>query len=160
MKLNEIIELCEQLSAEKNVKFNIHIQINNRLKTTLGRIKCTENGVPYLMEISGNMIKTCSRKTVEETVKHEWAHWYSYILTGECHGHDKVFRNICADIKCEHNASRNNVEYLQEKEEIYKYIVKCKGCGQEFYYHRQGNVVKNPENYRCKCGGMLVLIKG
>ena len=40
-----------------------------------------------------------------------------------------------------------------------KYIVKCTQCGREYYKSRNIGCVKNPEKYRCKCGGRIVRVK-
>lgn len=36
-----------------------------------------------------------------------------------------------------------------------RYVIKCCKCGNIIYRMRKSNVVKNPQNYRCRCGGKL-----
>lgn len=40
-----------------------------------------------------------------------------------------------------------------------KYVVKCTECGREFHRARISGCIKNPERYRCKCGGKIIRIK-
>jgi predicted SprT family Zn-dependent metalloprotease len=156
MKLNDIIAECERLSDKLCVHFDLPVRINNRLTRTLGRV-CFEGGSPYVMEISGPMLKTCTDETIIQTVRHEWAHWYAWRTDGVIHGHDQRFRDICDLIDCKHNRAKNKVERLEGAEPIYKYTVSCK-CGKTWNYSRKGNVIKNIDLCYCPhCHGELTV---
>ena len=152
MELIDIINECNRLSDMMNVKFNIPVRINNRLTRTLGRV-CYECGKPYVMEISGPMLKTCADESIIQVVKHEWAHWYAWRKTGEIHGHDALFRDICESIGCDHDRAKNHVERLQGTAPVYKYTVSCPGCGASWNYARKGHVIKYLDTCWCSnCG--------
>lgn len=38
-----------------------------------------------------------------------------------------------------------------------KYIATCTSCGRSQGYKRAGKVVTRPQNYRCRCGGRIVI---
>jgi predicted SprT family Zn-dependent metalloprotease len=48
------------------------------------------------------------------------------------------------------------------KEDIknHKYHIKCEKCGHVFYRDRWSKLIERPQDYRCKCGGTLKIIKG
>ena len=152
MELVDIINECERLSDMMGVEFDLLVKINNRLTRTLGRV-CYEYGTPYVMEISGPMLKTCTDESILQVVRHEWAHWYAWRESGEIHGHDAYFREICAKIDCDHDRSKNHVERLQGAKPMYKYTVKCPECGATWHYARRGHVINNLESCWCSnCG--------
>ena len=156
MELNEIVNECNRLSKQFNVKFNIPVRINNRLTRTLGRV-CFQCGDPYVMEISGPMLKTCTDESIIQVVRHEWAHWYAWRIDGEVHGHDAFFRDICAKIDCDHDRSRNHVERLQNAGPISKYTVTC-DCGNTWHYARMCDTIRHIEYCSCpECGGSLTV---
>jgi predicted SprT family Zn-dependent metalloprotease len=109
MELKDIVAECKRLANEFCVEFTLPVRINNRLTRTLGRV-CFECGRPYVMEISGPMLKTCTEESIIEVVRHEWAHWYAWKTDGEVHGHDTLFKEICKKIGCTHDKSKNKVE--------------------------------------------------
>ena len=156
MELKDIIAECERLSNMMNVDFDLPVRINNRLTRTLGRV-CYEGGVPYVMEISGPMLKTCTDASIIEVVRHEWAHWYAWVASGEIHGHDQYFRDICHKIDCTHDRSRNKVERLVSDKPISKYTITC-GCGQQWHYARMCDTIRHIDYCSCpNCGGKLTV---
>ena len=156
MELKEIVNECNRLSKQFNVKFNIPVRISNRLTRTLGRV-CFQCGDPYVMEISGPMLKTCTDESIIQVVRHEWAHWYAWRIDGEVHGHDAFFRDICAKIDCDHDRSRNHVERLVSDKPISKYTITC-GCGQQWHYARMCDTIRYIDYCSCPdCGGKLTV---
>lgn len=156
MELKDITAECNRLSDMMGVKFNIPVRINNRLTRTLGRV-CYQCGDPYVMEISGPMLKTCTEESIIQVVRHEWAHWYAWRIDGEMHGHDARFREICEMIDCDHDRSKNHVERLQNAGPISKYTITC-GCGATWHYARMCDTIKHIDYCSCpKCGGKLTV---
>ena len=156
MTLEEIMEELYRLSNLLNVNFRLPVRINNRLTRTLGRV-CFTDGTPYVMEFSGPMLKTCSKDSIIQVIRHEWAHWYCWIETGKIHGHDAFFRNVCRKINCTHERSQNTVEKLVGAKPITKYTVSC-SCGKTWDYARMCNTIKHINYCYCpSCGGKLSL---
>ena len=154
MELNDVINECYRLSDRMGAYFDLPVRINNRLTRTLGRV-CFEYGTPYVMEISGPMLATCTDESIIQVVRHEWAHWYAWYMTGEPHGHDELFRDICEKIDCEHDRAKNKVERLEGARPIYKYTITCE-CGGEWNYARMCDTIRYIDQYTCpRCGGKL-----
>lgn len=154
MEFKDIMAECQRLSDMMCVEFDLPVRINNRLTRTLGRV-CFEGGSPYVMEFSGPMLKTCTDASIIEVVRHEWAHWYAWRCDGEIHGHDARFRDICRQIGCTHDRSKNKVERLVGTEPISKYTITC-GCGQQWHYARICDTIRDIDYCVCpSCGGSL-----
>ena len=84
-----------------------------------------------------------------------------------CNNHGKVFKEYAKyinnqlgyDIKTTGNKKedykKSNKKYIEEKQ--YKYIIKCKDCGELYYRMRKP---KNLQRYRCSlCNGKLIIIQ-
>ena len=150
----EIVEICKKTFAKENLKFDIPVKLNGRLKRTLGRchyVTSNEVTVPTLIEISRELAESDNNEQITETVIHECAHAIVTLQTGEAHGHDAVWKATCrrlgiGDNRCAKVCASEN----------FKYICTCKDCHKIVgRYFRAGNVVKEPWNYRCKCGGNI-----
>lgn len=161
MELVDIVKICEDLAEANGVVFDLPVSINNRLTRTLGQVKFTPDEVPYAMEFSGQLLRTATDESIEQIVKHEWAHWFAWVETGEVHGHDAIFKKICSKIGCSSDKSKTKVERIVEKDAVYRYVVVCPECGRKWYYNRRGKVIQNIDDYHCNnCGqGKLDVIK-
>ena len=160
----DLTNMCKEICRTAGHDFTIPVKINKRLTRTLGRVSCTKvNGVVIntLMEISYQLLTTATFDSIKAVVEHECAHYLVNEETHEHHGHDAVFKAMCARIGC---ANDGTVCYSLNREvpetQVYKYFVICEKCGETVgKYHRAGKVVQNPELYTCKCGGSLIVTK-
>ena len=75
MELKDIIVECNKLANSLNADFDLPVKINKRLTRTLGRV-CFQGGVPYVMEFSDSMLKTCTHESIMEVIKHEFGRSY------------------------------------------------------------------------------------
>lgn len=102
-----------------------------------------------------------------DTVRHEYAHAVTAILTGRNHGHDKVWADICRKIGTDPQrlakSCRTQADTRQKK---IKYRICCLTCQKEYLRLRRGRfvdaVLANPEKpvpYRCSCGGQRFSIE-
>ncbi len=107
----------------------------------------------WVLELNNNIIKN--------TIMHEIIHCFPF-----CSNHGKQFKMYAKYINARlgYNISRlgnkkedydnSNVQY-DEKEQKFKYKIRCTECGKIIYRNRlQRNFFKN---YRCLCGGRLEL---
>ena len=167
LSLSEIKEICAKAFQKGGYNlddYNITISINGRLTRTFGRCKgkyINFRFVPYAIEISKQLIETCADTSVIEVIYHECAHALVDIETGEHHGHDKVFKDMCKRIGAAFDTSKSQgVERVVSDTKIYKYFIICEGCGKVCgKYHRAGKIIKNIEYYHCKCGGQLKVVQ-
>ena len=166
MTITEIKKYCEDAFNKAGYdfnKFDIEVTINGRLRTTLGRCKYTYVGgtlVPSKIEISHQLLETSTINTIVNVIYHECAHALITIETGERQGHNKLFKAMCARIGTDNDTCQTEVERTVADEEIFKYFVKCAGCGKVVSkYHRAGKVIKNPEDYTTKCCNAKILVQ-
>ncbi len=180
-KLNQLyLECIEEL---KNIGINfankeIDIKLSNRAQKRYGCCKPEipnekykkitrkgfryiikyENYQKYTVEISPWVLEL-NEDIIKNTIIHELIHCLPY-----CTNHGKEFKQYAEIIneKLGYNITRtgnkqedyqkSNLIYEEDKD--YKYIIKCKECGQTFYRKRLN---KNfTKHYRCgKCKGKL-----
>ena len=154
--INKIKERCIAICAKVGVEFKIPVSINGRLTRTLGRVQYTRNSNGYVtsvsMEISKQLIDTQTDEVIESVIDHECAHYLVNETTHAAHGHDEVFRMMCARIGCT-NDGRTTKEFDPTKV-LTKYTVICENCGPIANYHRMSSTLRHLDLCRCKkCGG-------
>lgn len=152
--VEDIKKECDRLSAMVGDIFDIPIRINGRLTRTLGRVMCSKKeGIWYAdsMEISRQLLETSTDESIISVIEHEWCHYYTAKLTGENHGHDKVFKATCARVGCTNDGVSTAVNRTVSESAIYKYQVYCPKCD-EFIsgYSRMNSTLKNLKNCYCK----------
>lgn len=170
MKKEELIVLTNKLIKDlKSIGVPVSkdidgIVINTRAKSRFGACKVKKSKLgkkSFVIEISEEVMN-CETKELSTVIVHELLH----TCTG-CFNHGKkwklygdlVEKKLGYKITRTQNYNELGLDKPESKEKI-KYIVKCKGCGQEFPRKRMCNLVKQPEKYRCgKCGNILYLVE-
>lgn len=159
MTEKDLTARCIEICISVGYDFTIPVKINKRLTRTLGRVlfySCGGYVTPESMEFSYKLLETGDSATIDDVIKHECAHYLVIRETHEDHGHDKVFKEMCARINCAFDTT--TIEVAAYTPDTYKYIVTCTNCGKIVgRYHRAGKVVKFPSHYHCKCGGHLTV---
>ena len=164
--LNEkdITTICQKICAKAGYDFTIPVKINKRLTRTLGRVTCVRtDGIvkSTLMEFSYQLIATATIDSIQEVIAHECAHYLVVAETHENHGHDAIFKEMCARINCTNDGTiYHSLSREVPETDVYKYFVICDDCGKIVgKYYRAGKVVQHPDNYSCKCGGNIHVVK-
>ena len=170
MKKEELIVLTNKLIKDlKSIGVPVSkdidgIVINTRAKSRFGACKVKKSKLgkkSFVIEISEEVMN-CETKELSTIIVHELLH----TCTG-CFNHGKkwklygdlVEKKLGYKITRTQNYNELGLDKPESKEKI-KYIVKCKGCGQEFPRKRMCNLDKQPEKYRCgKCGNILYLVE-
>ena len=144
---------CQEMSDIVGDTFDCPVKINGRLTRTLGRV--TANWVDKRLEnesleISKALLETATDESIKSVIDHEWCHYYLNKTTGEAHGHDKMFKQLCARIGCTNDGTSTHVDRIVGEEAIYKYQVYCATCD-EFVagYSRMNKTLRNLN--RCTC---------
>lgn len=155
--IEDIQKRCEYLSSLVGDTFDCPVRINGRLTRTLGRF-CYKyvNGecVQDVLEMSKQLLETATEESVISVIDHEWCHYYATKSTGEHHGHDAYFKEICGRVGCTNDKTRTSVDRIVSASSIYKYQVFCPTC-EEFIsgYSRMSKTLKNIDECYCKkCG--------
>ena len=96
-----------------------------------------------------------------DTIRHEYAHALVWLRhPREKHGHDAVWKAACREIGCSPRATVAAGETQQAlREEKAKWSLRCRSCGQETLYLREGKIVRLIRSGRSRrvtctrCGG-------
>lgn len=115
---------------------------NGRLKRTMGRCRKKPDG----FEIEISKIIEMNDEYLKETMAHELLH-----TVEGCFNHKDMFRhygNILSK-KGYHVARLANYKF---DDDDYKYVMRCKHCGQLIRQHRMTRFIKDPTGWTCgKC---------
>lgn len=156
----------EELSGMVQDEFNIPVRVNGRLTRTLGRVMSKGSDLmgwtPEYMEFSKQFLESASENDILETIKHEWCHYYITKTTRESHGHDYAFQSLCDRVSCTHSRPSTKVTYNKPAEELSKYTVYCKHCGDRLVaqYSRMNKTLKQLPLCTCKhCGTSTLYYK-
>ena len=165
LDLNELS--CECINELKSIGIVCGVvrkwEINNRAKCRLGL--CTKiSSDTFDISIAGFLLNDENNITLaKSTIIHELLH----TIKG-CFKHTGKWKELACLINekfPEYNIKRtfNRTEIadiVNLKEPTFRYILKCKSCGQEILRQRKSKAVINYKKYRCsKCGGNLERIK-
>lgn len=157
--LEEIKAELNRLSEMVGDTFDIPVMINGRLTRTLGRVVMTINrGTGYCknerMEFSKQMLETSTRESIISVIQHEWCHYMVTKETHQDHGHDRIFKAMCARIGCDNDKTTTKVERTVAANKLYKYTIWCDTCKQDIGgYSRMNKTLQNIQLCTCKkCG--------
>lgn len=158
----DLTQICKDICANVGYDFTIPVKINKRLKTTLGRVtwvRVNDEIKSTLMEFSYQLLTTATEESIYAVITHECAHYLVIEETKENHGHDMVFKAMCARINCTNDGAVYHELHRTVKDtDIYKYFVVCEQCKKIIgKYHRAGKVIQHQDWYKCKCGGKLII---
>lgn len=147
----------EDICKQANVKVTIPVNINGRLTRTLGRVKYVVNTMsgectPTQMEFSKQLLETSSDKSIRDVLLHECAHYIVTMRTGEEHGHDYMFKAVCAELGTTNDGVATKVERTVAVQD--KYDVICDTCNAKIDgYSRMCKTIKMINLCSCKrCG--------
>jgi predicted SprT family Zn-dependent metalloprotease len=129
------------------------ISLNGRLTRTLGRVCMVRRGDVVeneKVEFSKQLLETTTDATIDSVIKHEAAHYIVTARTHEAHGHDSLFKAVCAEIGTANDGTTTKVERTIAEDKIYKYSVVCPNCGIIGHYHRMSKNLKNISLCYCK----------
>lgn len=158
MTIEEIRSYCRLLAKKYGYELTVPVEKNSRLTRTLGRVKFInrrsltgrKSCKPIKIEFADYLLQL-NDSEILDTVKHEMAHYFVLMETGESHGHDALWKSWAIKLACNPRATVKRNAATAVKEE-YKYILRCTGCGKIIgKYKRRGKVVKRPGNYRSLC---------
>lgn len=152
MNITKVREIC-YTEARKH-GFNLYCPVleNGRLTATLGRVCWNEDGELDKIEFSKIFLASATEETIMDVIRHELAHAFVFLETGEIHGHDAEFRAMCRRIGTDNSSSMTDVEFKQDASKIYKYSIVCPVCGEEIDTRsRACKLTKHPELFRTNC---------
>lgn len=163
-RIEDLMKECIDDMASIGVEISpdiIGVKINKRAKQRLGCCREIRKpwGKEYVIEIS-HMLKDDKDKLIKDIIYHELLH-----TVPGCMNHGEKWKKLAKRTKLYLGADvKSRTDYFKENrklaENLYKYVIKCEGCGRETYRMRNCDLTKNIKDYRCgKCGGKLKVVK-
>ena len=156
-----IYEECRYLLQKMGIctRDDINVVINSRAKSRWGLCKIAKGNIT--IEISDRLLDDNVPDTsLKDVMIHELLH---SVAPGYHHGGKwlylaKKVNDRYPDLNIVRGESA--AAYGVKDDFDYKYIIKCTKCGHKFGRRKMSKVITNLNEYRCKCGGDLVLVKG
>ncbi len=161
MTIEEVRMRCNFLAAEYGYVLDVPVEENHNLKSTLGRVQFKIKGklcIPVKIEFSSALLKEKDAQ-VEETIRHEMAHFFVLKDTGANHNHDNVWKIWAMRLGATPRATVKRKAPYAAKEQ-YRYVIECSRCGKTIgKYKRASKVVQHPESYRSRCCNAKIKVK-
>ena len=153
MEITKVREICYVKAREYG--FNLYCPVieNTRLSRTLGRVCWDKYGDLEKIEFSAKFLASATEHAIMETILHELAHAFVFLETGEIHGHDAMFRSMCARLGTMNNGMHAKCfELNASKDEYYKYTLYCSKCGKPIGHRQRAcKITQHPEQYLSSC---------
>ncbi|MEA4893117.1 MAG: SprT-like domain-containing protein [Peptococcaceae bacterium] len=149
--LQKVLGQARTLGIPVSPRIFPQVRINQRARTRFGC--CVKQGGDYRIEAAEKLLFG-PEFSLCQTLAHEVLHtcpgcinhgkaWQAYAKRmNEAYGY-----RISRTASCRELA----VEAVVEP----KHLVVCTKCGTEFYRLRNSRLIRQPERYRCRCGGRL-----
>ena len=152
--LQEVILEAKQLNIPISQNIDPNVIINTRAKR-FGQ--CKRRGDKFLIELS-SIFDKAEDKMVKQTLAHEILHTCPDCLNHQAKWKSHVSKmNRAYGYKIERTNSCENIGVTREISKNAKYTIECQKCHTKVYKDRISGIIRNPENYHCKCGGGLVV---
>ncbi|MPQ44029.1 SprT-like domain-containing protein [Clostridium tarantellae] len=152
--LLELVKECERIT---NIKLEVPLLINKRLKKSLGITRYTiiKQGrqskiKPKSIELNDRFLKTATKEEVKEVIRHEYAHYCALKQVGRHNHTDYIFKLWCKRLGVSNKATMEVKGLQSNKEKYTAYCVHCNkrvgGCKTSRH-----NLVKKTNLFKTKC---------
>lgn len=173
-----ILEVIKELDKKTGLNgANLPISISDTY-VRLGCLRITKKSIyrnkklkeVYLTPVKFEFTKKLldgrySDEDVLFVITHEYVHYYvCRLYPNKDVGHGIEFKNACIKLGIKSGASvklkvKEDFDTSNIEEKLV-YVIKCTVCGNEMIRHRQSNLTKNTDRYRCgKCHGKFTVFK-
>ena len=142
MNVEQLTELAERFLEETyGLSLDIPIEINGRLRRSLGRYCTTIDYEPLRIEIARYLIEYGTEFAILDTLKHELVHYAMHLL-------GRPFDDGHPEFEAE--LRRLGIHSTNTLAVGKRYIMKCDECGE---VSETGIIshIKKPQHYRTKC---------
>ena len=142
---------AEALSIPVSPRLSPHVVVNRRAVTRFGCCVCRDG--QYHIELTQRLLEAPERACLQ-TLAHEVLHtcpgcrnhgvrWKGYAQRmNEAYGYDIRRTGTCEELE------------IPDVRPV-RHLLVCQSCGKEFPRAVASPLVRHPERYRCRCGGVL-----
>lgn len=186
--LQEVLSQCRNLKIPVSDRIIPEVIINRRAKSRFAScrkvwinnmVDDSFNGInkqhknvvysnkpAYSMQRNYFLIEICEAMldASEQEIKNVIAHEVLHTCYG-CYNHGKRWKSYAVKMNKIYGyniTSTTTYEKLglkkPEKKIIYRYKIQCQKCGKTLYRQKKSRLITNTGQYRCKCGGKLIMI--
>lgn len=164
--LSKIQEEVKAACNKAGVELTVPVTLNGRLTKTLGRVKYVKNNITgytkaTAIEFSKQLVESAADGSIKDVILHECAHYVVTTRTHEAHGHDNIFKSVCAELGTTNDGISTDVKWAVPDSHLYKYQIYCPTCDSIVAnYNRKGKIINNIDSCkcgRCKQGGLKVI---
>jgi len=151
--LKEVINEAVNINIPVSNNIVPDVIINTRATSRFGQ--CKKRNGKYLIEISQHLTQA-EEKYIKETLAHEVLH-----TCPNCMNHGTEWKSYARKMNMKYGyeisrtGSCQSMGITNPKVERANYTIVCDNCGKKIYRQRESKVIKNSEQFRCKCGGRL-----
>src|SRR5690625_4692236 len=124
-----------------NIKLEIPIKRNNRLRSTLGRYVLSSTGKPLRIELSGNILTYGTKPTILGVLRHECIHYAFHILGKNMRDGSEEFELALQQFNAPSTETLKVGKY---------FVYECKNC-KTTGETRLRRLVDFPNDYRTNC---------
>lgn len=151
--LQEVLSQASALHIPVSPALCPHISINRRATTRFGC--CVQQGGGFVIELSHRLL-TAECSACCQILAHEILH-----TCPDCRNHGAVWKHYAAQMNAAYGyriARTATCEALGiQAEKPVRHLLVCDQCGLEFKRSKASRLVTQPQRYRCKCGGKLIV---
>lgn len=177
--MNDVNEIVKDVERATGERLGLEVKVNGRLSRALARcFTKVVNGkhIPTKLEFGKAILEVDDYEIFRQVTLHEIGHAIANKRYQDNCKHDSRFVKVCHEIGCYNTGAYCSTEYSNAIQQAFdrvnnkptrtttkpqqkttKYSVICKDCGHVFHKSRACDVTKNPENYRCGCGGKVTV---
>ena len=156
--LEQVVHECKRIKIPISHWINPEVTINYRAKSRFAACKKINDSSPFKYKIEvGEMLLQTDEKLMKTILAHEVIH-----TCYGCYNHGKSWKTYAQKMNQEsgyHIKTTTTYEELgisaPKKNKKVNYEIQCQKCGMIFYRQRKSKLIKNINQYRCKCGGKL-----
>ena len=122
---------------------SIPLRVSTRTSKRLGSCQYSAAGVSCIT-ISDFVMDAEDDAAFLDTIRHEYAHALVRLRRPrERHGHDAVWKAACREVGCAPERCADPAPFrAPRREEPYRYLLRCLGCGATWRYKRKAKVVR------------------
>jgi SprT-like protein len=124
---------------------SIEWETSTRMQRAAGKAGYNKKTEEIVIRLSWDAYREYGWNKFARTVRHELIHAYQYHEYGEA-DHGPTFMEWIEPL----DTDRHCEQYADPK-----YWIVCKNCKKRDPRYKRSKVVKNPEDYRCQCGGEI-----
>ncbi len=154
--LSDVIRQAKEIGIPVGANIRPHVIVNTRAKKRYGC--CIKRGFGFTIELS-SMLADVDERLCRQTIAHEVLH-----TCFGCYNHQSRWKSYAARMRAAYGYDIKRTETpfnlgIDEKtaKKAVRYIITCGKCGAVIERTRASRLVKQPQSYRCRCGGKLTV---